>query len=115
MLRDLRMKLEIIDEAIEALQRLAAGSGKRRGRPPLWMAAAKAPKRPGRPPGSKSAPTKSVAWRGICLSFTRDRSLGRQAPGCTSLIRFLSLSINNFVHKQTKSISSIKRSDGTIH
>jgi hypothetical protein len=28
--------------------------GKRRGRPPVWMAAASAPKRRGRPPGSKN-------------------------------------------------------------
>ena len=51
MLADLRQEREQIDEAIIALERLARGLGKRRGRPPAWMAAQKnAPKRPGRPP-----------------------------------------------------------------
>ena len=56
MLADLRSELEQINEAILALERLAAGSGKRRGRPPLWMTAAQSPKRRGRPPGSKNRP-----------------------------------------------------------
>jgi hypothetical protein len=55
MLSDLRQEREQIDEAIIALERLARGLGKRRGRPPAWMAAQKnSPKRRGRPPGSKN-------------------------------------------------------------
>ena len=43
MLADLRAKQELIDQAILALERLAVGThGKRRGRPPKWMAAARA-------------------------------------------------------------------------
>jgi hypothetical protein len=55
MLCDLRDEREQIDEAIIALERLAAGSKKRRGRPPAWMTSVKdEPKRRGRPPGSKN-------------------------------------------------------------
>jgi hypothetical protein len=57
MLAELRQEREQIEEAIIILERLARGRGKRRGRPPLWMAAAAAPtKRRGRPPGSKNKP-----------------------------------------------------------
>jgi hypothetical protein len=52
-LRDERMQIE---QAILAIEHLATGRGKRRGRPPAWMAAAGAPKRRGRPPGSKNKP-----------------------------------------------------------
>lgn len=38
MLSGLRAEREQIEEAILALQRLATGQGKRRGRPPKWMA-----------------------------------------------------------------------------
>ncbi len=34
---ELRHEREQIEEAIEALERLARGRGKRRGRPPGWM------------------------------------------------------------------------------
>jgi hypothetical protein len=55
MLSDLRQEREQIGEAIIALERLAQGHGKRRGRPPAWMPAPKdVPKRRGRPPGSKN-------------------------------------------------------------
>jgi hypothetical protein len=47
-LREERVQLE---EAILSLERLASGRGRRRGRPPLWMAEAK---KRGRPPGSKN-------------------------------------------------------------
>ena len=57
-LDELRQERTQLEEAILSLERLAAGQGKRRGRPPAWMALAKsaAPtvKRRGRPPGSKS-------------------------------------------------------------
>jgi hypothetical protein len=54
MLADLRDERTQIEETIIALERLASGRGKRRGRPPAWMAAAGAIKRRGRPPGSKN-------------------------------------------------------------
>ena len=50
MLAELRTEREQISEAIDVLQRLAAGQGKRRGRPPKWMAEVM---RRGRPKGSK--------------------------------------------------------------
>ena len=55
MLAGLRQERARVEEAIIVLQRLSLGQGKRRGRPPAWMTAAKAdsPKRRGRPPGSK--------------------------------------------------------------
>jgi len=40
-LEDLRQEREQIDEAILSLERLAAGSGPRRGRPPAWLKAHK--------------------------------------------------------------------------
>jgi len=43
-LAELRVEREQIEEAIMSLERLASGRGKRRGRPPKWMAEAK--KRP---------------------------------------------------------------------
>jgi hypothetical protein len=58
MLADLRHEREQIEEAILTLERLAKGSGKRRGRPPAWMAALK---RRGRPPGSKNRPKEAAA------------------------------------------------------
>ena len=53
MLDELRTERAQLDEAILTLQRLAAGQGKRRGRPPAWMTAVK---RRGRPPGSRNKP-----------------------------------------------------------
>ncbi len=50
-LSDLRQEREQLEEAILSLERLARGRGKRRGRPPAWMAEVK---RRGRPPGSKN-------------------------------------------------------------
>lgn len=38
---ELRKEREQIEEAIISLERLARGSGARRGRPPAWLAAAK--------------------------------------------------------------------------
>jgi hypothetical protein len=52
MLAELREEREAIEQAILVLERIAAGQGKRRGRPPVWMASAA--KRRGRPPGSKN-------------------------------------------------------------
>ena len=57
-LDELRQERARIEEAILGLERLAVAGVKRRGRPPLWMAAAKtsshAPRKRGRPPGSKN-------------------------------------------------------------
>jgi hypothetical protein len=40
-LAELRIERDQIDEAILSLERLATSRGKRRGRPPKWMAEAK--------------------------------------------------------------------------
>lgn len=59
MLAELRQERQAIEEAILTLDRLARGQGKRRGRPPAWMAAlkekpaTKTGKRRGRPPKAK--------------------------------------------------------------
>ena len=58
-LEELRREHQQLGEAIMSLERLAAG-GKRRGRPPAWLAAAQQStgtvvhRGPGRPPGSKN-------------------------------------------------------------
>jgi hypothetical protein len=57
MLADLRREKEQLEEAILTLERLAQGRGRRRGRPPAWMAEVK---RRGRPPGSKNRPKESA-------------------------------------------------------
>jgi hypothetical protein len=51
-LADLRQERLQIEEAIISLERLARGRGRRRGRPPAWLA--EQPKKRGRPPGSKN-------------------------------------------------------------
>jgi hypothetical protein len=61
MLAELRQEREQIEEAIIILERLARGRGKRRGRPPLWMAQTAPVKRRGRPPGSKNRPKEERA------------------------------------------------------
>jgi hypothetical protein len=48
---ELRQEREQIEEAIISLERLARGRGRRRGRPPSWLAIAK---KRGRPAGSKN-------------------------------------------------------------
>jgi hypothetical protein len=50
-LTELKEEREHLEEAIQSLERLARGRGKRRGRPPAWLAVEK---RRGRPPGSKN-------------------------------------------------------------
>jgi hypothetical protein len=57
-LAELRQEHEHLEEAILALERLAAGGKRRRGRPPAWMAnlkneSAEKP-RSGRPSGSEN-------------------------------------------------------------
>ena len=49
---ELRQEREQLEEAIISLERLARGRGRRRGRPPSWMAITA--KKRGRPPGSKN-------------------------------------------------------------
>ena len=59
MIAELHAEREGINQAIEVMERLAMGRGKRRGRPPAWMSAIKGEdgvKRRGRPPGSKNKP-----------------------------------------------------------
>ena len=51
MIAELRTERENIEHAILVFERLAAGRGKRRGRPPKWMTEVK---RRGRPPGRKN-------------------------------------------------------------
>lgn len=57
LLAELRLEREQVEEAILALERLAAGRGRRRGRPPAWMSQIK---RRGRPPGSKNKSKKET-------------------------------------------------------
>jgi len=58
MIDELRTERDGINETIGVIERLAAGRGKRRGRPPAWLKAAEngVVKRRGRPPGSKNKP-----------------------------------------------------------
>jgi len=58
-LAELRMEREQLEEAILSLERLAEGRGKRRGRPPKWMAEAK--KRTRVPAKRIEKPSKSAA------------------------------------------------------
>jgi len=54
----LRAHHEKLSQSIRTLELLGAEEGRRRGRPPKWLAAAKdsaTPKRRGRPPGSKKS------------------------------------------------------------
>ena len=55
-LAELRLELAQVTEALMSLERLAQGRGRRRGRPPAWLAEA-TKKRRGRPPGSKNKST----------------------------------------------------------
>jgi hypothetical protein len=58
MIAELQQERAQLEESIVALERLAQGLGKRRGRPPAWMSAMNAggQKRRGRPPGSNNKP-----------------------------------------------------------
>ncbi len=51
---ELRLERQQIEEAIISLERLARGRGRRRGRPPKWLAEATHPRR-GRPPKAAAA------------------------------------------------------------
>jgi hypothetical protein len=56
---ELRQERTQIEEAILSLERLARGRGRRRGRPPAWLA--EPPKKRGRPPGSKNKAAAKIA------------------------------------------------------
>lgn len=51
---ELRQERQQIEEAIISLERLARGRGRRRGRPPAWLAEA-TQRRRGRPPKNANA------------------------------------------------------------
>jgi hypothetical protein len=61
-LAELIQERDQLNQAILSLERLTAGQGKRRGRPPAWLqniktaapVAVAGPKRRGRPPGKKN-------------------------------------------------------------
>jgi hypothetical protein len=61
MLVELRQEREQIEEAIITLERLARGRGKRRGRPPAWMTAAKKRTQPVASKGKTTAGAKGAA------------------------------------------------------
>ncbi|MBI4874791.1 MAG: hypothetical protein HY822_09185 [Acidobacteria bacterium] len=60
-LADLRQEREQIEEAIISLERLVRARGKRRGRPPAWLADAR---KRGRPPGSKNKSSSAAKTAG---------------------------------------------------
>jgi hypothetical protein len=67
-LSELREERQQIEEAILSLERLARGRGRRRGRPPAWMAEVTT-KRRGRPPGSKNkVNTAGAAAKGAAVA-----------------------------------------------
>ena len=57
-LNELKLERERIDEAILTLERLAEGSGRRRGRPPAWLAEIR--KKSGKPL-AQAKPAKSAS------------------------------------------------------
>ncbi|MFN3326713.1 MAG: hypothetical protein ACK5AZ_24735 [Bryobacteraceae bacterium] len=63
MLSELREERERINDVIVSLERLAVGRGRRRGRPPAWLAAhvaAEGEEKPIRKRRSRSAPRKAA-------------------------------------------------------
>lgn len=71
-LAELREERQQLEEAIVSLERLARGRGRRRGRPPAWMAGSATgeaqPKRRGRPPGSKNKSAADSATKGAAVA-----------------------------------------------
>jgi hypothetical protein len=59
-LEDLRKERESIEEAILTLERLVEGRGRRRGRPPTWLAEAR---KRGRTDDSEESPADKLAER----------------------------------------------------
>lgn len=66
-LTELREERQQIEEAILSLERLARGRGRRRGRPPAWMAEVTT-KRRGRPPGSKNKVSSASTAKGTAVA-----------------------------------------------
>jgi hypothetical protein len=60
-LTQLQQERECLEQAILAIERLASRQGKRRGRPPAWMAAISEKRGRGRPKGSKNKPPANSA------------------------------------------------------
>jgi hypothetical protein len=71
-LDEFRREKKLIDEAILALERLLAGSGPRRGRPPNWL---KGRKPRGRPP-KKPPTTAGLALRLDAQDYVVTADLG---------------------------------------
>jgi len=68
MLGELKSELYAVDQAILVLARIAAGRGRRRGRPPKWMTSAAPPASD----GSKTF-TRSAATRARMAAAQRER------------------------------------------
>ena len=64
---ELKSERQQIEEAILSLERLARGQGRRRGRPPAWLAEVTG-KRRGRPPGSKNKSAAGPASKGAAVA-----------------------------------------------
>jgi len=60
-LEELRQEREQIDEAILTLERLVQGRGRRRGRPPAWLAEIRKKNKPLGLKGKSAASAKSAA------------------------------------------------------
>ncbi len=78
MLSELRSERDRLSEAIIVIERLAVSGGKRRGRPPKWMAAIKATG-PDTTPTSKRCPF-STATRKKMAAAQRKRWAARKKP-----------------------------------
>ena len=85
-LAELKSEREQIEEAIVSLERLARGRGRRRGRPPSWMADVTAPKRLGRPPGNKNKAMSVSAGNGgpVVTRSEQHLSVGQATPSLSS-------------------------------
>ena len=79
MLAELRAERAAVEEAILVLQRIAAGRGRRRGRPPKWMTGATPPS----PDGAKTS-TRSAATRARMAAAQRKRWAKRKKAGAAT-------------------------------
>jgi hypothetical protein len=67
-LTDLRAEREAIEEAILVLERLAQGAGRRRGRPPAWLAAIRKKDEPAAPPAPAPAKARGAGAKSSSAS-----------------------------------------------